>query len=148
MPKLTRWMLRSSMIMLVGSLALALLLSSSRWISSISWAPAVRPVFLHLFTVGWVLQMILGVSFWMFPILGREKPRGNEWIAWTSFALINIGLIIRALAEPLEAIYHSSAYGWLLVASALAQWIGSTTFVLVLWPRVRARGTVTSARRK
>jgi hypothetical protein len=34
------------------------------------------PVYLHLFMIGWVTQMIFGVAYWMFPRVSKENPRG------------------------------------------------------------------------
>lgn len=50
--------------------------------------------------VGWVTQMIIGVAFWMFPKYTRERPRGSEALAWITYVLLNVGLLLRAIAEP------------------------------------------------
>jgi hypothetical protein len=38
-------------------------------------------VYVHLFVVGFVAQMIFGVAFWMFPRYSRDEPRGSERLA-------------------------------------------------------------------
>ncbi|HMN29619.1 MAG TPA: hypothetical protein PKE45_15830, partial [Caldilineaceae bacterium] len=97
------------------------------------------PAYFHLFMVGWVTQLIFGVAYWMFPTYSREQPRGHEGVAWTVYWLLNVGLILRVVGEPLTAVQPESGWRWLLPISALAQWLAGAAFVLNTWPRVRER---------
>ena len=69
------------------------------------------PVTIHLLVVGWVTGMIFGVAYWMFPKFSTEQPRGANGLAVASFVLLNLGLLLRVVGEPM-------AVGWLLVTSA------------------------------
>ena len=89
--------------------------------------------------VGWVMQLIFGMLFWMLPKYSRERPRGHERLAWAAYVLINVGLILRAISEPLAAVRSDLGAGWLLVLSALLQLIGGWAFIVAVWPRVKAR---------
>ena len=60
-----------------------------------------NPAYFHLFLVGWVTQMIFGVICWMFPIITRAQPQGNERLGWFSYILLNVGLLLRVIGEPL-----------------------------------------------
>jgi hypothetical protein len=44
--------------------------------------------------VGWLVQLAMGVAFWIFPRfgLGLLHPRGNQALIWASFWLLNAGL--------------------------------------------------------
>jgi heme/copper-type cytochrome/quinol oxidase subunit 1 len=95
------------------------------------------PTYLHLLVVGWLTQLIFGVAFWLFPKYSSAKPRGSERLGWTSFVLINLGLLLRLWGEPL-ALLGGSAAG-VLVASAIAQLLAGWAFVANTWPRVRER---------
>jgi hypothetical protein len=53
--------------------------------------------------------------------------------------LLNIGLILRVLGEPLNALSADAAWDWPLVASASVQWLAGMAFVLNTWPRVKER---------
>lgn len=150
MPTLTRWFIKSSLIYFVAALLLALASSSlpvaqaTLSVASNREATAVflrslGPVYFHLFLVGWVTQLIFGVVYWMFPKCSIEKPRGSESLAWAVFWLLNAGLILRAVAEPLNTLRPESAWGWLLALSALLQWLAGSAFVANTWPRVKER---------
>lgn len=139
MPVLTRWYIKSALIYLVAALLLLLVLALPESVSLPAFVRFMNPAYFHLFLVGWVTQMIFGVMYWMFPIVTREEPRGNVKLGWISFAFLNIGLLLRIVGEPLTSTRPEVAFGWLLVASALLQWIAAVLFVYLAWPRVKER---------
>lgn len=98
---------------------------------------ALWPTYVHLLVVGWLTQLIFGVAYWMFPRYSAERPRGSERLGWTTFALLNIGLLLRVIAEPWHALTGQGAA--LLVGSALLQLLAGWTFVANTWPRIRER---------
>ncbi|MBK9713997.1 MAG: hypothetical protein IPO81_22245 [Kouleothrix sp.] len=100
---------------------------------------ALMPVFYHLLMVGWVTQLICGVSLWMFPPLSRERPRGDERLGWMTYGGLNAGLALRAIFEPLHAWLPQPWLGWPLALSALLQVLAIWAFVAAIWPRVKAR---------
>jgi branched-subunit amino acid ABC-type transport system permease component len=139
MPRLTRWFIRTAMAYLVAALLLALVLALPGSINLPDFLRFMNPAYFHLFMVGWVTQMIFGVIFWLFPIVTRARPRGNERIGWASYALLNAGLLLRVVAEPLNSLYPNSGAGWLLVVSAVLQWLAAVFFATLAWPRVKER---------
>lgn len=125
MPPLTRWFVKLSLVYFVAAL------TGSVW--QAAGGPLwLTPVTIHLLVVGWVTGMIFGVAYWMFPKFSTEQPRGANGLAVASFVLLNLGLLLRVVGEPM-------AVGWLLVASAVLQWLGAAAFVLNTWPRVKGR---------
>jgi hypothetical protein len=139
MPTLTRWFVKASLLYLVVALLLGLALSAGSLIALPPVFLALGPVYFHLFLVGWVTQLIFGVVFWMFPKQSLEQPRGRESLAWTTFWLLNTGLLLRAVAEPFQAVNPQAGFGWLLGISALAQWAAGLIFVINTWGRVKER---------
>src|SRR5690242_6775493 len=101
MPTLTRWFLRAAIINLVAGLALALILSVP---SLGELSPGWRPVYIHFLVMGWATQMIFGVAYWMFPRRTPLDLTAFDWIGWTCFATMNLGLLFRAIAEPILAV--------------------------------------------
>jgi hypothetical protein len=97
------------------------------------------PIFYHLLMVGWTTQLICGVALWMFPPLSREHPRGNQRLGWATYVLLNAGLLVRAVAEPLHTVRASAPTGWALVLSGMVQAAGVWVFVLAIWPRVKGK---------
>ena len=141
MPRLTRWFVKASFIYLV----LALL---ALWVQAaaeagvlpaalLAWSPA----YVHLFTVGWLTQLIFGIAHWMLPMYTKDQPRGREGLVWGTWVMLNVGLVLRTLVEPLGARDPGSLWGWLLVTSAALQWAGGVLFAINTWPRIKPRRT-------
>jgi hypothetical protein len=139
MPTLTRWFVKSALVFFVAALFIGLAQSANSLWGKSAFLSALGPVYFHLFLVGWITQLIFGVVFWMFPKYSLEKPRGSERLGWAVFFLINIGLVLRAVGEPLNSLHSGTAWGWLLGTSAILQWLGGMGFVTNTWARVKER---------
>jgi len=85
-------------------------------------------------------QLIFGVALWMFPPWSRARPRGPDGASWACYALLNGGLLLRLVAEPLNSYHATPVLGWTLVLAAVAQVLAVWIFVALAWPRVRAKG--------
>ncbi|HTP10806.1 MAG TPA: hypothetical protein VMP08_21280 [Anaerolineae bacterium] len=139
MPRLTRYFIKTALIYLALSLVLGTVLAARAAFDLPAELATLSPVFFHLFMVGWVTQLIFGMLFWMLPKSSKELPRGNEKLAWAAYILINIGLVLRVVGEPLTALQAEWGLGWLLGLSALLQLIGGWAFIANAWPRVKVR---------
>ncbi len=139
MPTLTRWYIKSALLYLAVALMLSILLTLPDNFNLPTFIHFMNPAFFHLFLVGWVTQIIFGVIYWMFPIITRAQPRGNIYLGWASYILLNVGLMLRVIGEPLTSVRPNAGFGWLLAVSALLQWLAAVIFVLLAWPRVKAR---------
>lgn len=106
------------------------------------WRLWMQPTHGHMLFVGWFLQFALGIAFWLLPRKRTpERPLGyNVRLAQIAVAALNIGLLCRVVAEPLERDGHASDFTALLLAlSALLQIAAAAIFVTQLWPRVAPR---------
>ena len=139
MPVLTRWFLKSSLLFFILAMLLGVLLAARTPLGLPSSMSAFSPVYFHLFMVGWATQLIFGVVFWMFPKYSREKPRGSEMLGWTTFWLLNVGLVLRLVGEPAQAQKPVQIWGWMLAVSAVLQWLAGMIFVINTWGRVKER---------
>lgn len=124
--------------LLIGLVAGALYWLNNAWSF---WKPftALNPIYIHLLVVGWLTQLIYGVIYWMFPIISRTDMRGDPRQAWAALITLNLGLILRALAEPWRALEPNSVNQAGLIASAIFQVAAGYLIVLVCWPRVREK---------
>ncbi|MCC6904428.1 MAG: hypothetical protein IT326_01200 [Anaerolineae bacterium] len=138
MPVVTRWYIRAGLLYLVLALLAGALVVAPAAIATLPVVPGLLPVYFHLLMVGWVTHLIIGVAYWMFPRHSRERPRGRDSLFFAAFGLLNTGLMLRAIGEPLQAAGITTG-GPLLVASALLQLAGGWAAVAALWPRVRER---------
>lgn len=139
MPPLTRLFIKTGLLYFVSALLLGCLIYIRPLATVFPWLAGATPVYFHLFMVGWVTHLIIGVAYWMFPRFTREQPRGSDRLAWSVYFLLNSGLLLRFVAEPLQSTAPTPYWGWLLVVAALLQWLGGVAFVINTWPRVKER---------
>jgi hypothetical protein len=138
-PRLTQWYLRSALIYLVLSLTIGLVLAANSMLGISPSLASLQPVFFHLFVVGWLTQLIFGVAYWMFPKYSRETPYRSVNLSRATFWLLNTGLLLRALSEPLFQPGSTPFLGYLLILSAGMQWIAGLFFAINTWGRVKTR---------
>ncbi len=133
MPPIIRWYVKTALLYLAVALGWGILLETGTPRATLT------PTYWHLFLVGWLTQLIFGIALWMLPTYAHGRPRGDEHINWAVYVLLNIGLLLRALAEPLRVaqIGEAALWGGTLVASAILQWLAALGFVINAWPRVR-----------
>ena len=127
MPILTRWFIKTSLLLFVAALILGIAQAAAP-ARLATWGP----VYVHLLVVGWITEMIFGVAYWMFPKFSKETPRGNNVLGIASYVLLNAGLLLRVIAEP-------RGMGWPLALSATLQWLAGIAFVVNTWPRIKER---------
>src|SRR5574340_412137 len=120
MPTLTRWFIKTSFIYLALALITGLLLAAQS-LFSLAALGGLFPIYIHLLVFGWLTQLVFGVVFWMFPKYSTAKPRGNESLGWWTYGLLNLGLILRAIAEPIQSVQPNPFTGWTLVGAAAIQ---------------------------
>lgn len=132
MPLLTRTFIKTAMFCLGLALTLGILLA-------LGVTNGLFPVYIHLLVFGWLTQLIFGVIFWMFPKFSAAKPRGSETLGWWTYAMLNSGLLLRAIAEPIQATRANLFGGWMLVVSAILQFLAGLLFVINSWGRVKER---------
>jgi cbb3-type cytochrome oxidase subunit 1 len=134
MPRLTRYFIKTALVYLAAALLLGLLLAARNSIDLPPERLALSPVYLHLFMVGWVAQLIFGMSFWMLPRFSREPRFGNQRLGWLAFALINCGVIAAGVGQWLNAPPA------IIMLGRAAEVLAVVCFALHAWPRVRAIG--------
>jgi len=132
MPTITRWFIKASLVSLVLGLAAGI------W-QQVANTAGMFPVYLHLLTFGWLTQLIFGVAIWMFPMYSKEHPRGPGWLVWSIFAVLNLGLLLRVVFEPLQSLSPSTLGGWALIAAAIFQWLSGVGFAIAVWTRIRRK---------
>lgn len=134
MPKVARLFIKTGLIYFLC----ALLLGIAYEIHSLSF-PGMMPLFWHLLMVGWITQIIFGVSMWMFP--GRTREEGfiaQKW-AWLTYGLLNLGLIFRVIAEPVVSSSDMAVWDSLILLSGILQTAAAVTYTVELWPRVQSK---------
>jgi len=136
MPPLSRWLVKSGFAALVAALLVELLLVRPPGLWPGLPDAALHLGAIHLLTVGWLLQVMVGVAFWMFPRHPIQPPRGSSGLGWTGFGLLNTGLACRLVGESWYLGFGGPR--WPLMLAAVLQFAGVVAVVGLLWPRVRS----------
>lgn len=131
MPLITRLFLKTGLVYFMSSLIVGILLQ----FPSIG-IPNLVPLFWHMLMLGWVTQIIFGVSLWMFPGRIKEENFRNQRWAWLAYGFLNTGLILRVISEPLIITSNAAAWKVGLTVSAITQFIAVICYVIEIWPRV------------
>ncbi len=134
MPQPTRWFVKASLLYLLLGLSLGILQDTG-----IGRSLHFFPTYLHVLTFGWLTQLIFGIAIWMFPAYSKEQPRGPAWSGWATFLALNFGMLLRLVFEPLQSVRPSSFGGWMLILSAILQWLAGVAFFVNIWPRIKGR---------
>jgi len=97
----------------------------------------------HLGLVGFLVNIVIGIALWMLP-LDRERypttqgryPDAAPTACWW---LLNGGLTIRVVAEPVQQLVNPSSFALaaLVDAAALAQLAAVGIFAAIAWHRIR-----------
>lgn len=138
MPKYSVWTIRCALIYLATGFTFGGLLLANKGVTA---SPAISPIIWQLLPahmefllVGWMVQLVLGMAFWILPRFSLEPKRGNVSLAWLSFGLLNLGIWLAGFA-PLFG-----AQAWLLFAGRAAQAGAALAFAAHAWPRVKPAG--------
>lgn len=137
MPFYTRLFVKTSLayaVLAAGLLALTDLASLMRWNNFSPYQTA-----LHLFFVGWVLQLIIGIAYWMFPKYTRTRPRGYDGLMALAYGALNLGLILRLVVEPIPTFWVEPWSRTVFVVSSVAQWVGMLAFVVNMSLRIKVK---------
>jgi hypothetical protein len=139
MPTLARWFIKTGLVYFVLALVIGVLLGARAVVHLPARIAVLMPVYIHLLTVGWITQLIIGVAYWMFPKYTKEAPRGSDRLGWATYLLLNVGLVLRAIGEPQVDTASTPDLGWMLALSAVLQVVAGWLFVINTWARVKER---------
>lgn len=137
MPLLSRLYIRSALICLaVGNTLGALILSVKAGFGDPRlWL--LLPVHLCLLALGWLVQLSVGVAYWIAPRI-RNFDRGRPRWAWSAFACQQMGVACAFIALILVFIpgIQPDLRGWAF-GSVTLQGAGVLLFFIHLLPRIR-----------
>lgn len=98
MPRLSIWLIGAALTwLLVGAAAGAIVLVT-RGNGGYEFTAWLLPLHIELMLVGWAVQFAMGVAYWILPRRKTGGERGNETLAWGSFGLLNVAVLVAALA--------------------------------------------------
>jgi hypothetical protein len=131
MPRLSIWTIRASLIYLALGFTLGGLMLFHKGVAIAPWVWLWLPAHIEFLLVGWTIQLVLGVAFWILPRFSRLPRRGNETFAWLAVIFLNAGILVTGLGPIIFP------QAWLVWFGRFSQIVGATFFALHVWPRVR-----------
>ena len=142
MPVITRLFIKAGIIYLI----LGILLAFISELPSAGFGHILLPVYWHMIVVGWITQIIIGVSFWMFPRASKGKRKTDSRIMFGSFYTLNAGLIMRFISEPfIPFLSDHQMVIWAVIISSFLQLIAIILFIIEIWPRIRGKSRITNS---
>lgn len=133
MPRLSQWLVRTALVYLllgftVGALLLAhkgIMLHPLLW----RWLPA----HIEFLLMGWVVQLTMGVAFWILPRYWKKARRPNESLVYLAWCLLNLGIWLVIAGSTLRA------GRWVLLVGRLAESGAIVAFTWMSWSRILSR---------
>ncbi|HRW04708.1 MAG TPA: hypothetical protein P5121_06425 [Caldilineaceae bacterium] len=135
MPRLTIWMVRVALCHLFLGFTIGALLLAHKGIPFAPWLWRLLPAHMEFLLLGWTLQLAMGVAFWILPRFYTVRPRA--WLAWSALILLNVGVMLVALAPLLPTPLLSPIVPLTLLGRG-AEMMAVVAFALHAWPRVKA----------
>lgn len=134
MPALSVWMLRAALVYLGVGFTFGGLLLFNKGAPLSPWLWLTLSAHIEFLLVGWTLQLVMGVAYWILPRFSRPPRRGNVALAWLAFFSLNVGVILSGMT-PILALPSG-----LVFLGHLLEFGGALAFVVHAWPRVKAAG--------
>jgi hypothetical protein len=133
MPRPSVWFIRFSLVYLALGFTVGALMLANEGVPFNTNLSALLPGHIEILLMGWLVQLALGVAYWILPRFTRGLPRGNQAMAWSVLAGLNTGIMLAALGGIVNNAGVALAGRLLEAASVIA-------FLLVAWRRVRPSG--------
>ena len=130
MPRLSVWFVRCSLAYLMLGITLGGLMLANKGLPFATWAWSLLGAHMEFLLLGWMVQLAMGVAFWILPRVGSGAPRGNQLLIWTAFATLNLGIWMAAL-QP----YHMQ--NWLTFTGRILEAVSVFFFVFGSWQRIK-----------
>src|SRR5574340_1481920 len=128
MPRPSVWFVRASMVYLVIGFLFGGLILAQKGIPYFAGVWALFPIHIEFLLAGWLMQLGMGVAYWILPRFGRGATRGPEAPVRAAFFLLNAGILL------------TIAQAWVpeaLIAGRACELAGTAVFLAVSWRRVK-----------
>ncbi len=131
MPRLSVWFVRASLLYLLFGFFFGALILAQKGIPYYAPVWNLFPLHMEFLLVGWLIQLAMGVAFWVIPRFSSGSSRGPVELVWLSFALLNAGILITILQF------------WFPVSvliGRIAEVVAGILFVVGSWRRIKPHG--------
>jgi hypothetical protein len=141
MDRVSIYLVRAGLLWLVTGFSLGALMLSDALVPG-DWRLWFAPTHGHILFVGWFLQFAVGVGYWLLPRKrSPERPEGYRVsTAFLAFGMLNVGLLLRVIVEPLERTGREGVIlDIALAASSILQLAAILIIASQIWKRILPR---------
>jgi heme/copper-type cytochrome/quinol oxidase subunit 1 len=133
MPRLSQWLIHTAFVYLLLGFTLGALLLTHKGLplhpALWEWLPA----HMEFLLIGWIVQLTMGVAFWVLPRYWKKPRRPKEIFAQIAFVLLNLGIWLVVAGTTFQA-----GRGFLLTGRVVE--VGAVGFfTLHAWKRIVSR---------
>jgi len=133
MPRLSQWIIRTALIYLLLGFTVGALLLTHKGIPLHpvlwSWLPA----HIELLLMGWIVQLTMGVAFWILPRYWKPPRRPKEIFVMASFILLNLGIWLVIAGTTFQA------GRWIFFTGRAVETGAILLFAFHAWSRIVSR---------
>jgi hypothetical protein len=133
MPRLSVWFVRASLLYLLLGFLFGALLLAQKGVPYYALVWNLFPLHMEFLLVGWLIQLTMGIAFWIIPRFSRGSSRGPVGLVWLSFVLLNAGILIGILQAWVP---DAVLYG------RIAEVVAGFLFVIGSWRRIKPPGVM------
>ena len=129
MPRLSVYMIRAALLCLGTGITFGSLML---WNKGELFEPTIWLLLAphaELLIFGWIIQLAMGVAFWIMPRFTGENRYGNVKLAWAAFILFNIGIVMVSIGYLSDPVW--------LALGRVAEVTAIIAFVVHIYPRIK-----------
>lgn len=134
MPPLSILLVRTALCWLAAGVTLGALLLGAKAVPMPADVLRLWPLHAEAVLIGWMVQLAMGVAWWILPKYPRLPERGPGAPIWAAWLLLNGGVLLAGIGRSL------GAPGGTILAGRVAELLAAVAFVSAAWPRVKAFG--------
>jgi hypothetical protein len=133
MPRLSVYFIRASLIYLLLGFTFGALILASKGLIIVPSIWILLPIHIEFDLIGWLVQLAMGVAFWILPRFSKDPIRGKERLSWSAFILINAGILLVVSDGLLET-------NGLILIGRVFEVLALVLFAVGNWRRIKAHG--------
>src|SRR5512138_1488702 len=137
MPRLSAWFVRLSLLYLAIGFTIGGIMLAYEGLAFASNPGQVLPAHIEILMIGWVMQLAMGIAYWILPRHSQGPPRGSPLAAWSGLILINVGILLVVS----DAFFNIA---WLPLFGRALEVVSILIFISIMWKRVRSSMSVLS----
>jgi len=133
-PFLSVLLVRTALCWLAAGVTMGALLLASKATPAPAWAFRLFHAHAEAVLVGWMVQLAMGVAWWILPKYPRLPERGPGAPVWAAWLLLNAGVVLAGVGRSI------GAADAVVLAGRAAELLAAAVFAAAALPRIKAFG--------